>query len=277
MTHLIISLVATNERDLLEKCLLTLIPDIKSSGLNTKIIIVDNASSDDIDSIGSLFPDVEILKQRGNEGFGKSHNRAMKTVPETQYFLILNPDTVFPPQQQILRRMYDFMESNPKVGICGPKLLYPDGSLQYSCCRFPNFFQPLYSRTNLGKSPKGARENTHFLMKDFDHNATVPVDWVIGSAMLVRKQAIDEVGMFDERFWMYAEDSDWCRSMWEKNWRVYYLHDVMLTHVHGRFSAKVPGVIMALLTNRYARVHLASWLKYFWKWRGTHKYYAHPF
>ena len=192
---------------------------------------------------------------------------------EASYYFVLNPDTEFPAGQNFLRKIFDFMEKNRRVGIAGPKILYPDGSLQYSCYRFPSFWQPVFSRTKLGQSGRGKAVADNFLMKDFDHNSTWPVDWVMGSAMFVRKTALDQVGGFDDRFWMYAEDSDWCRRMWEKGWAVYYVHDVHLRHAHGRASAKVPGVLNAMLRNRYARVHLWSWLKYFWKWRGNHKYY----
>ena len=111
-------------------------------------------------------------------------------------------------------------------------------------------------------------------MKDFHHNETRPVDWIMGSAMFVKDKAIEHVGVFDERFWMYYEDSDWCRRMWEAGWPVYYVSTITLEHVHGRGSAKVPGIAKALLTNQLARVHVSSWLKYMWKWRGNHRYYG---
>ena len=95
----------------------------------------------------------------------------------------------------------------------------------------------------------------------------------MGSAMFARKEALGEVGLFDERFWMYYEDIDWCLRMWEAGWPVYYLHDIVIMHAHGRGSAKVPGVMKALLKNKLARVHLSSWLKFMWKWRGSSKYY----
>lgn len=274
MVDICVTFVSTNEKDVLEKCLTSLYEDTKDSGLSLKIVIVDNASTDGTGAmIKEKFPEVQFLVQEKNEGFGKSHNRAIGSM-EAKYYFVLNPDTTFVLGQHILKRMYEFMEKNPKVGMMGPKVVYPDDSLQYSCYRFPTFWQPLYSRTKLGKSGRGQKIADHFFMKDFDHNATLPVDWIMGSAMFVRKAAIDEVGVFDDRYWMYAEDSDWCRRMWEKNWAVYYVHDIVIRHIHGRSSAKVPGVINALLKNKYARVHLTSWFKYFWKWRGNHKYYG---
>jgi GT2 family glycosyltransferase len=111
-------------------------------------------------------------------------------------------------------------------------------------------------------------------MKDFDHNETRPVDWVLGAAMLVRKETVDKVGWFDPRYFMYLEDCDWCHSMWEYHWPVYYVHDIVILHRHERQSAKIPGIFKALIKNRTSRTHLISWFKYIWKWRKKHKYYA---
>lgn len=274
MLDLCISLVTTNERSLIEKCLESLFSDLLDSKLTFKIVIVDNASTDGIEEVASRSPDMHFIKQQQNEGFGKSHNQTFRAVPDAKYYLVLNPDTVFEPGSQTLRKMYDFMESHPDVGIAGPKLLYPDGGLQYSCYRFPKFLQPLYSRTKLGERGRGQLIRDHFIMKDFDHASTRPVDWVMGSVMFARGEAVARVGGFDDRFWMYAEDSDWCRRMWNAGWKVYYFHEVSLSHIHGRFSARVPGVVNALLKNRYARVHLYSWLQYSWKWRNTEKNYG---
>ncbi len=274
MYDVIVSIVTYKQKHHLERCLETLFEDAQKSGLNFRVAIVDNASFDDVASVVNKFPHIDFLKNDRNVGFGKSHNRIMGNYPEAKYYFILNADTVFPQEQNLLKALYDFMEQNPKIGITGPKLLYPDGSLQYSCCRFPNFLQPLYSRTRFGATPRGTRVNNHFLMKQWNHNQTIPVDWIIGSAMFARKTAIDAVGKFDERFWMYAEDSDWCRSMWQNGWYVYYLPTIFLYHVHERSSAKIPGVWKAIFTNHYARVHIKSWIKYFWKWRNTHIHYA---
>lgn len=274
MYDICITLVNTNEQKEIEACLTSLLEDSKDSGLNLYAVIIDNASKESpVGLVSDKFGPMKLIIQKKNEGFGKSHNAAIKSV-DAKYYFILNPDTTFTPGQNFLRRFYDFMEAHSKIGMAGPKIIYPDGSLQYSCYRFPSFWQPLFSRTKLGKSGKGKLIADDFLMKDFDHNHTMPVDWVMGSAMFARKRAIDEVGGFDDLFWMYAEDSDWCRRMWEAGWAVYYVHDIILKHVHGRASAKVPGVVNALLKNKYARVHLWSWLKYFWKWRGNHKYYV---
>ncbi len=274
MKDICITMVNTDEEKDIERCLLSLYEDNKDSGLDISIVIIDNNSKTDIEPlVKEKFPKVKLLRQEKNQGFGKSHNKALSS-EEAKYYFVLNPDTVFKTNEHLLKAMYGFMEEHEKVGMIGPRIVYPDGALQYSCYRFPRFMQPLYSRTSLGKKGKGKRIADEFTMKDFEHNETRPVDWIMGSAMFVRKIAMDEVGMFDGRYWMYAEDSDWCRRFWEAGWPIYYVHNIVIEHFHGRASAKVPGIINALLKNKYARVHLISWLKYFWKWRGNHKYYA---
>lgn len=272
MFDVCVTIVNTGEKEEIGNCLRSLYAASASSGLNFCVVIVDNASGDNILEFEQKFANLKVIIQEKNEGFGKSHNKAIESVA-AKYYFILNPDTSFAAGINFLRKMFDFMEAHPGVGIAGPKTFYPDGSLQCTCLRFPKFMQPLYSRTAWGKSERGQKIVEHYQMKDFSHNKTLPVDWVIGSAMFVRGEAIKAVGKFDDRFWMYAEDSDWCRRMWEGGWYVYYVHDISVIHVYGRTSAKVPGIISAVVKNKYARIHIWSWFKYFWKWAATNKYY----
>ena len=258
----------------IERCFTSLFADLADDALAVKVVVVDNASGDGIkEFLLEKFPQVVCILQETNNGFGAAQNVGMRSV-EAKYYFVLNPDTYFFTGGRLVRRLFDYMEAHPKTGILGPKIVYPGGSLQYSCYRFPTFWQPLFSRTNFGQRGRGKKVNDRALMKDFDHKKTRPVDWVMGSAMFVRGAALKQVGLFDERFWMYYEDSDWCRRMWEAGWSVYYAHDMLLEHVHGRGSAKVLGIFRALIKNKLARVHLASWLKYMWKLRGNYKYYG---
>ncbi len=256
----------------IERCIASLMEDIKTSALSVQVVVVDNASDDGIESyLKSAYPEVRCIPLTENKGFGAAQNIGMSAVPATYYFA-LNPDTEFI-EPRTLQRLYEWMESHPRVGMVGPKIFYPDKTLQYSCWRFPTFWQPLFSRTTLGNKGIGKKRADHFLMKDFSHNETRPVDALMGSAMFVRGRAIQDVGMFDERFWMYFEDIDWSRSMWEAGWPVYYVHDICIQHTHGRGSAKVSGVIQSLLKNKLTRIHVMSWLAYMWKWRHNNVYY----
>lgn len=274
MFDVCVTIVNTNEREEIEKSLDSLYADSIESMLDFCVVIVDNASKDNIQELIKKYKNLSVIKQDKNNGFGYSHNRAFQSV-EARYYFLLNPDTEFPAGRNFLRRFVDFMDNNPKIGLAGPKIYYPDGSLQYSCYRFPTFFQPIFSRTSLGRTLMGQKATENYLMKDFDHNSTIPVDWVMGSAMFFRRDAYKEIGGFDERFFMYAEDSDLCRRLWEAGWAVYYVHDGWLRHVHGRASAKTQGVLKSIFRNRYTRIHIYSWLKYFIKWRNNRKFYPH--
>jgi len=261
-------------KDDVDRCLASLFSDFKGDNLLVRVVVVDNDSRDGIAAwLKEKYPSVNCLVQSKNFGFSRSQNVGLKSAA-AKYHLALNPDTLFYYGQHVLRQLFDFMEANPRVGIAGPKIVYPDGSLQYSCYRFPTLWQPLFSRTKFGERGLGKDKSDRLLMKDFDHDYTTPVDWVMGSAMFVRSEATEEVGLFDDRFWMYYEDSDWCRRMWEAGWAVYYVHDITIQHTHGRGSAKVPGIFLAILKNKLARVHIMSWFKYMWKWRGNYKYYG---
>ena len=273
MFDVCITIVNTKEKDQIIAALRSLYADSGKADLSLAVAIVDNNSCDGIEELAGMFRNTEVIRQSANEGFGKSHNKAFAAI-KAKYYFVLNPDTEFPAGQNFLRRMYDFMEKHKRIGMIGPKIVYPDGSLQYSCWRFPKNIQPLYQRTKLGKTKRGKKKVDYHHMKDFDHNKTLPVDAIMGSAMFVRGEAIKEVGMFDERYWMYYEDIDWCHRMWDYGWPVYYVHDIVLKHSHGRGSAKVPGIINALIKNKLARIHLKSWLQYVWKWRSKYKYYA---
>jgi len=268
-----ISMVNTNENEEIKQCLDSFVKNEDTEGLRVIFVFVDNNSKENLEETLKKF-DIEyrIIHQEKNEGFGKSHNKALRSV-DADYYFVLNPDTKFIEGQQILKKMRSFLEENEHIYMLGPKIVYPDGSLQYSCYRFPTFKQPIYSRTKLGKRGKGKLIADHFMMKDFDHDRNMPVDWIMGSAMFLKKEVLEKVGAFDDRFWMYAEDSDWCRRLWGENMAVYYFADAHIEHLHRRSSAKVPGVLKALIKNKYARQHIKSWLKYFYKWRGNHKYY----
>ncbi len=258
----------------IEKCFSSLFSEIVSSQLQIEVVVVDNASRDGIESfLKEKYPTVRYIGLEENYGFGRAQNIGMKSV-DSKYYFVLNPDTSFVPGERVLEKLFQFMESLPHVGMCGPKLLNEDGTLQSSCWRFPTVFQPIFSRTVFGRRGKGRKISDHYFMKDFDHGSTRPVDVIMGSAMFVRSEALAEVGMFDERFIMYFEDTDWCLRMWEKKWAVYYVHDSILTHTHRRGSAEVPGIIQGFFRNKLARTHFLSWLLYVWKWRGTRVYYA---
>lgn len=256
-----------NMRPLVEACLRSLFFDIYETKLSVRVIITDNNSSDGLrESLPETFPDVTVINTGGNMGFARGVNTGIRAV-NARYYFILNPDTEFI-EPHTIERLHAWMENHTRVGVCSPRLMNSDGSLQYSCHPFPSLLiQPL-RRTKAANYKWICKRIDSFLMRGIDHNQTRPVDWVMGSALFIRASALNETGFLDERFWMYYEDADWCRRFWRQGWPIYYIGDVALMHRHGRASARVAGTIKPLIVNRVAREHVKSWAKYFWKWRG---------
>ncbi len=253
--------------------------DIIGCPYDVQVTVADNSQNKDKikEALLEKFGDkVKYIDCGGNIGFGAGNNIGFKATPARYYFAI-NRDTVVPENTKVVERIIKFMDEHPKIGCIGPKLLNMDGTLQYSCYRFdlPSILIKPLKQINFDKKYAWVKKHADKLeMKDFDHNETRPVDWVLGAAMVVRQEVADKVGWFDERYFMYLEDADWCRRMWEANWPVYYVHDIVIMHVHARASALVPGVFNALFKNKLARIHFLSWLKFIWKWKGNNKYYS---
>jgi GT2 family glycosyltransferase len=255
----------------------SLVLDIKNSIYDVQITVADNSENKDNikEELVKKFPQVNYIDCGGNIGFGAGNNKGFKSC-EARYYFALNRDTIIPENSNTITKIIEFMDSHPKIACIGPKLLNMDGSLQYSCYRFDLasiLIKPL-KQINLDKKYKWIKKHADkLIMKDFDHEKTMPVDWVLGAALVIRKETVEDIGWFDERYFMYLEDCDWCHRMWEKNWPVYYVCDIIILHAHARESAKVPGLFKAVFKNKLARIHANSWIKYLWKWRGNHKYY----
>ncbi len=253
-------------RQLVEVCLKTLFEDVANAGLTVGVVVTDNKSDDGlVNWIRENYPMVQTIVNEGNVGFARGVNPGLRALT-ARYYFVLNPDTRFI-EPNTIRRLFDWMEAHPKVGMSGPRLLNGDGTLQYSCHRFPSPTIQLVRRSPLARYRFFKRRIDLFLLKDIDRTHPRPVDWIQGSAMFIRKEALDAVGLLDEGFWMYLEDTDWCRRFWQQGWLVYYVPHIALLHFHGRGSATVPGVIAPLFKNALARAHLKSWARYFWKWR----------
>ena len=278
MKDLNITLVNYLSKDSLLKALESVEADLGYSKLDVSINVVDNSLDQDNlqQEIKKRFKKVNYLKPEKNLGFGQGTTLGFKNV-EAKYYLALNPDIIIPKNSDVIKRLVEFMEAKPKIGCIGPKLINTKGEIQEACYRFDFWAiasKPLKQLNFDKKFKRVKRQIDRLLMSDFSHNETRPVDWVMGAAMLVRKEVIDQVGWFDSRYFMYMEDCDWCHTMWENNWPVYFVHDITIEHRHNRESAKIPGLIKPLFTNKLARIHLKSWLQYMWKWRKKHKYYG---
>lgn len=276
-----IILLNYKQKGLLKQCIKGIV--LAQPALSYEIIVVDNNSGDgSLEMVAAMFeptiddgystvpiyqnlkvPPIKTIQAGSNGGFAVGNNLGIKQA-SGKYIMILNSDIAVVPGA--LEKMYSFMEENLEVGIIGPKLINPDGSVQYSCRRFPSFLTPFYRRTFFGKLSFAKRPTDHYLMKDFDHKKNISVDWLFGACLLARKSALDKVGVFDENFFMYFEDLDLCRRFWQENFKVMYFTGVEMVHYHQRLSAQGGGV-RGILT-RGGRLHFTSGIRYFAKYLG---------
>lgn len=234
-------IVNWNTRDDLRECLRSLHPSLHP-GVAMEIIVVDNASWDDsVVMVKREFPDVKLIENRLNEGFGKAHNRGSH-VAQGRYLMLLNTDAKAHPGA--LKELVDYADAHPDIGIIAPKVLNPDGTLQYSCRRFPVYEAGLFRNTMLGRLFPHNRFVRDYLMTDFDHAHTADVDWVSGCAMMIRREMWDKLGGFDERFFMYCEDVDLCWRAHEASWRVVYHPQAVVTHTIGRSTDKAVNAMI---------------------------------
>lgn len=265
MNNMDLSIVIVNykSKDKLANCLASL-RDAIPSAPSFEVIVIENASGDDLSDLRSQH-DFRFISSPRNIGMGGGNNLGINE-SRADIILILNPDTIV--SAEALNLMLAKIKSDETVGLVGPKLLYPDGSLQYSCSRFPGFFMPFLRRTFLGEYFKKERDS--FMMIDFDHNSEREVDWLMGSCLMFKKSwSIPEGGNyaphFDKRYFMYFEDIDLCREVKRHGKKVVYLPSAVVIHDHKRESAKNPWYV-ALFKDKITWIHIASWLKYFAKW-----------
>jgi len=251
-------IVSYNSARVIRACLESLAAEAAAGVL--EVIVVDNASADDtVETVKREFPWVTVVAGRENLGYSKGVNAGIRRA-RGRYLFILNPDTVV--RRGAIHQLLDFAEKTPGAGVVGPRLVFHDGTVQLSCRRFYTFTVLLLRRTPLGRIFKGARPVRDHLMLDFDHASTREVDWVLGAAMFVRRDAIESVGMMDERFFLYFEDVDWCYRMKQKGLKVYYLADAVIEHGYKRESAQI-------VLNRSFVAHLVSLFRYYEKWNAA--------
>lgn len=228
--------VSYNVRDLLLTCVESL-RDAQRLGELDTIIVVDNASRDGSSAtIRSRYPDIRVI-DASNRGYGAGANIGVAAT-DHEYILILNPDTIVPPGA--VAGLASYLDEHPGVGLVGPLLRYPDGSVQESRRRFPERLTPLFESTIVEEWWPGNRWSRRFHMRDEAETARVSreVDWVVGAAMLVRRAAIEQAGGFDESFRMYSEEVEWCWRLHQHGWNVAYHPAVEIVHHEGASSSQ---------------------------------------
>jgi GT2 family glycosyltransferase len=210
------------------------------------------------------FPEVRVVQNGGNIGFGAAMNRAIEAAVG-RYLLVFNPDIVVMPGA--FEELVRYLDANPEVGVVGPRLRNPDGRLQHSCYRFMEPKTVLCRRLPFVRRFASVRRHLdEYTMADWDHAQTREVDYLLGAAMLLRREALDRVGGFDEAYFMYFEDQDLCRRLWKAGWKVAYHPGAELIHYHRRETAD--GHFLRQLAHPLTRVQIKSALYYFKKYRG---------
>ncbi|PIR92904.1 hypothetical protein COT99_03605 [Candidatus Falkowbacteria bacterium CG10_big_fil_rev_8_21_14_0_10_43_10] len=249
-------------KGLVKNCLTSIIESDPGS-LNYEIIVVDNASGDGIkEMLKENFSGIKFIQSGKNFGFGGGNNLGIENA-RGKYLALLNPDIML--LDDSFLKIFNFMESNPGVGIAGPKLVNPDGSPQYTRCRFPELLIPIYRRTPLQNLKKVQGKLDNYLTKDQNYNAISRADWVYGACLFIRKEALNKCGLFDQRFFLGFEDTDLCRRMWNSGYEVWYYPEAALVHYPHRFSGD-RNWIFGLFDSKI-RIHIQSWIKYFWKYK----------
>lgn len=234
MPDLSVIIVNWNVRDLLRRCLESVFAS--PFGGSLEVLVVDNASADGSgEMVRTEFPQVHLIANAENRGFPAANNQGL-ALARGRYILLLNPDTEV--VGDALQAMVAFADAHPDVGVVGPQLLNPDGSVQSSRRRFPTLATALWESTWLQPyAPRRLLERYYVLDRPDDE--IQDVDWVTGAALMVRREAVEEVGPLDEGFFMYSEELDWCRRFREAGWRVVYLPTARIVHHVGKSSEQV--------------------------------------
>ena len=254
MKTLSIAIPSWNTRDLLDQCLESV--RRSSVGLDCETIVVDNASDDgSADMVAAKYPDVKLVRNKLNLGFAAACNLAFKH-STGRYFLLLNSDTIV--LDDALRGMVDFMSGHPDAGAAGCRLLNKDGSLQRSCSRFPGLFTELCDALYLSKLFPKSRIFGCYSMSYWNFDKVREVDFAGGSCLILRREAIKEVGLLDENFFMYVEEADLCYRLWQHGWAVYYYPEAQVIHLGGESSRRYGSDILLYLyisRNKFIRKH----------------------
>lgn len=228
---------------------------ILRSKLIKNLYIIDNSPTDELCEVSTLDYRIQYIFNNKNLGFGKAHNIAMrKSIKENvKYHIVLNPDIYF--NDNVIEELYYYMEANPDVGLVMPKVLYPSGELQYLCKLLPTPFDLLFRRFMPFKKLNDKRNNIYEL-RFTGYNKIMNVPYLSGCFMFLRTKALEDVGLFDEKFFMYLEDTDLCRRLHKKYKTIFYPHTTIF-HEFTKGSYKSKKLLM---------IHIMSAIAYFNKW-----------
>ncbi|RJQ33231.1 glycosyltransferase family 2 protein [Candidatus Parcubacteria bacterium] len=227
-----ISIIIVNwkVRALLEKCLDSILAN--KDGLNLEIYVVDNDSKDGTSEMIMMeYPEVKVIAMSRNLGFAKANNLAIKQA-KGKYIFLLNPDTQI--KAGFFAKIFSYMETNPDVGIVGPKILNEDGSVQFSVRRSPDMFSQILIMLKLKNILVDNKFLKNYLWADFDYNKEQEVAQIMGAAMVIRREVFEQIGFFDEGFFVWFEEVDFCHRAKKHKIKIKYFPGAELYHVGGK-------------------------------------------
>jgi len=230
-----IVIVSFGSTELLRSCLRSIDAHPTSRGRQV-VHVVDNASGDGTpEMVRTEFPEVVLDALTVNAGFSVANNLALRRV-RARYVLVLNPDTEL--RAGVLDHLLGVMDAEPEIGMCGCRLVQPDGTFDHAAKRsFPTPASALGHFTGIGRRASGGAL-AQYRATDVGETDSGDVDAINGAFMLVRREAMEQVGLFDEGYWLYMEDLDWCARFWDHGWRVRYDGTVTAIHVKGGTAGK---------------------------------------
>lgn len=263
MSKLNIIIVNWNTGRLLAGCLKSLLalPE-EERALITRVAAVDNASTDNSLSLAreaagdsSL---IRFMPLSENVGFARANNLAAAKLGLSHHILLLNPDTEVRPGS--IAALLSVLEKDPKIGIVGPKLLNPDGSLQPSVRNFPTWGVLIFFALKLHRIWKQAKLWRQYLRRDFSYETAQAVDQVMGAAFLIRDTVLQEIGLLDEGYWIWFEEVDYCQRVHAKGWKVFYTPEAEIIHAGGASFGQWTGISRYIQfmksASRYAYTYL---------------------
>ena len=224
-----VSIVIVNfdTNDFVLECLYSIF--VLNEDVDTEVIVIDNSSTDQsVKSIEQFFPTVKLIQNSSNIGFAAASNKGL-CLTSGEFVLLLNPDTFLPCSS--LRKCIDYLKKNPEIGLLTPKLIKPDGSLDWACKRsFPTPADLLLRMLKLDRLFPDSKFFGHYSLSYLDSNKSTEVECIAGAFMLARRKAVDVVGLLDESFFLYFEDLDWSYKFNVLKWKVFYYSEVVVWH-----------------------------------------------
>lgn len=246
-------IVSWNTKELLKDCLLSLLKEVETFGISTEIFVIDNNSSDGSGAmVRSSFPTIKLTENLENKGFGKACNQAIQQTTG-EYVLLLNPDTVVLPGS--INTLLQFAETHPQAGVVAPQLLNTDGSVQRSCRSFPSISGMFYELSGLSRIFPNVTRFRNYKMLDFDHQHQMQVDQPEGAGLLIPKKVLDEVGLFDEKFFMLFEEVDLCYRIKQAGWEIWFNPESKIIHHYGQSIKQIKAKMI---------IHSHKGMYYYW-------------